>query len=107
MKEAYNETFNIGADTPYTVKELATFVCESFGVPEMLEFLEARNEVVHAYSDHSKVHKYFGHMIKNISLKEGIERMVEDAKAKGPRQGNKFKNIEIEKNMPPAWKKLV
>jgi UDP-glucose 4-epimerase len=107
MKEAYNETFNIGADTPYTVKELATLVCESFGVPEMLEFLEARNEVVHAYSDHSKVHKYFGHMIKNITLKEGIERMVEDAKAKGPRQGSKFKNIEIEKNMPPAWKKLV
>lgn len=107
MPEAYNETFNIGADTPYTVKELATLVCESFGVPEMLEFLEARNEVVHAYSDHSKVHKYFGHMIKNISLKDGIERMVEDAKAKGPRQGSKFKNIEIEKNMPPAWKKLV
>lgn len=107
MKEAYNETFNIGADTAYTVKELATMVSESFAVPEMLEFLEARNEVVHAYSDHSKVHKYFGHLIKNITLKEGIERMVEDAKAKGPRQGSKFKNIEIEKNMPPAWKKLM
>jgi len=107
MKEAYNETFNIGADTPYTVKELATLVCESFGVPKMLEFLEARNEVVHAYSDHSKVHKYFGHMIQNITLKEGIERMVEDAKAKGPRQGSKFKHIEIEKNMPPAWKNLI
>jgi hypothetical protein len=33
--------------------------------------------------------------------------MVEDAKAKGPRQGEKFKNIEVEKNMPPAWKKLI
>jgi hypothetical protein len=33
--------------------------------------------------------------------------MVDDAKAKGPRQGSKFKNIEVEKNMPPAWKKLV
>jgi len=107
MKEAYNQIFNIGADTPYTVKELATIVCESFGVPEMLEFLEARNEVVHAYSDHQKVHQYFGHLIKNISLKEGIEKMVADAKAKGPRQGAKFKNIEVEKNMPPAWKKLV
>ncbi len=107
MQEAYNETFNIGADKPYTVKELATLVCESFDVPEMLEFLDARNEVVHAYSDHSKVHKYFGHLIKNITLKEGIGKMVEDAKAKGPRQGIKFKNIEIEKNMPPAWKKLI
>ena len=107
MPEAYNEIFNIGADTPYTVKELATIVCEAFGVPEMLEFLDARNEVVHAYSDHNKVHKYFGHLIKNIPLKEGIERMVAEVKAKGPRQGSKFGNIEVEKNMPPAWKKLV
>lgn len=107
MPEAYNEIFNIGADTPYSVKELATIVCEAFGVPEQLQFLEARNEVVHAYSDHSKVHKYFGHLIKNIPLRDGIERMVEDAKAKGPRKGEKFGNIEIEKNMPPAWKKLV
>lgn len=104
---AYNEVFNIGADTPYTVKELATIVCESFGVPEQIEMLDARNEVVHAYSSHEKVHEYFGHMIQNISLKDGIERMVADARAKGPRQGEKFKNIEVEKNMPPAWKKLV
>ncbi len=107
IPEAYNEVFNIGADKPYTVKELATLVCDAFGVSEQIEALEARNEVVHAYSSHEKVHQYFGHMIKNIPLKEGIDRMVEDAKAKGPRQGDKFKNIEIEKNMPPAWKKLM
>lgn len=107
IPEAYNEVFNIGADTPYTVKELATLVCDAFDVNEQIEALEARNEVVHAYSSHDKVHKYFGHMIKNITLKEGIDRMVEDAKAKGPRQGEKFKNIEIQKNMPPAWKKLM
>ena len=107
IPEAYNEVFNIGADKPYTVKELATLVCEAFGVTEQIDVLEARNEVVHAYSSHDKVLHYFGHMIKNISLKEGIDRMVEDAKAKGPRQGDKFKNIEIEKNMPPAWKKLM
>lgn len=105
--EAYNEVFNIGADTPYTVKELATIVCDAFEVTEKIELLEARNEVVHAYSNHDKVHSFFGHLIKNISLTDGIERMVADAKAKGPRQGDKFKNIEIEKNMPPAWKKLV
>jgi UDP-glucose 4-epimerase len=107
MPEAYNEVFNIGADTPYTVKELATIVCDSFDVKEQIDFLDARNEVVHAYSDHTKVHKYFGHMIKNIPLKDGIERMVADAKAKGPRKGEKFKNIEIEKNMPEAWRRLV
>jgi UDP-glucose 4-epimerase len=107
IPEAYNEVFNIGADTPYTVKELATLVCNAFGVPEQIESLEARNEVVHAYSTHEKVHRYFGNGLGSISLKEGIDRMVADAKAKGPRQGEKFKNIEIEKNMPPAWKKII
>lgn len=107
IPEAYNEVFNIGADTPYTVKELATIVCDCFDVKEQIDFLESRNEVVHAYSDHEKVHKYFGSLINNITLKDGIERMVADAKAKGPRQGDKFKNIEVEKNMPPAWRKLM
>ncbi len=107
MPEAYNEVFNIGADTPYTVKELATIVCDAFDVQENIDYLEARNEVVHAYSNHDKVHKYFGSIIKNISLKQGIDKMVTDAKAKGPRRGEKFKNIEVEKNMPPAWRKLV
>jgi UDP-glucose 4-epimerase len=107
IPEAYNEVFNIGADTPYTVKELATLVCDAFGVSEQIQSLEARNEVVHAYSTHEKVHKFFGHMIKNITLKDGIDRMVQDAKHKGPRQGEKFKNIEIERNMPPAWKLLT
>jgi len=107
IPEAYNEVFNIGADTPYTVKELATVVCTAFGVPEQIEALEERNEVKNAYSSHEKVHKYFNHLIRNITLEEGIDRMVEDAKAKGPRQGEKFKNIEVEQNMPPAWKKLL
>ena len=107
MPQAYNEVFNIGADTPYTVKELTTLVCDAFGVSEQIEYLEARNEVVHAYSNHDKVHKFFGHIIKIITLKDGIERMVADAKEKGPRTGEKFKNIVVEKIMPPAWTKLI
>ncbi|MGY8942394.1 MAG: NAD-dependent epimerase/dehydratase family protein [Flavobacteriales bacterium] len=106
-KDAYNETFNIGADIPYTVKELATIVCDEFEVPEALKFLDARNEVEHAYSSHEKVHAAFGHLIQDIPLRDGIRRMVADAKAKGPRTGEKFGVIEVSKNMPPAWQKLV
>lgn len=106
-KEAYNQVFNIGADKPYTVKELATIVCNAFEVPEMLEFLDARKEVEHAYSDHSKVRSYFGEMFSHVELTRGIERMVEDAKEKGPRQGDKFGSIEVEKNMPLSWQKLT
>ncbi len=107
VKEAYNEVFNIGADSPFSVKELAEIICEAFDVSPEIEFLDARNEVAHAYSDHTKVHQYFGNLIKNISLQEGIIRMVAEAKSKGPKQGVRFKNIEVEKNMPSSWKKLL
>jgi UDP-glucose 4-epimerase len=107
VPQAYNEVFNIGADKPYTVKELATIVCSGYGVEEQIDFLESRNEVVNAYSSHDKVARYFSNMVTNISLEEGVNRMIQDAKEKGPRNGEKFKNIEIERNMPPAWRKLI
>lgn len=105
--EAYNQVFNIGADQAYTVKKLASIICEAFEVEEKIEYLEVRNEVVHAYSNHDKAQQYFGDMIKNIPLKSGIEKMVSHAKNKGSRKGKKFENIEINKNMPPVWRKLT
>ncbi|HUQ96807.1 MAG TPA: NAD-dependent epimerase/dehydratase family protein, partial [Chitinophagaceae bacterium] len=60
IPEAYNEVFNVGADKPYTVNELATVVCNEFGVAPDINHLEARNEVLHAYSDHAKAQKVFG-----------------------------------------------
>ena len=57
---AYNQVFNIGADKPYPVNELATVVCNEFGVEPKITYLTARNEVLHAYSDHTKAHKVFG-----------------------------------------------
>src|SRR5678815_5705169 len=54
LPAAYNQIFNIGADQPYTVNELAEVVSEEFGVKPDIKHLSARNEVLHAYSDHSK-----------------------------------------------------
>ena len=58
---AANEVFNVGADTPHTVLDLAHAVARAFDVsdPE-IEFLPAREEVVHAFSDHAKLHRVFG-----------------------------------------------
>lgn len=55
---AYNQVFNVGADKPYAVNELAKVVCNEFGVSPDINYLNARNEVLHAYSDHSKAQKY-------------------------------------------------
>jgi UDP-glucose 4-epimerase len=102
IPSTFNEVFNIGADKPYTVKELAEVVCEEFGVKAEISFLRARNEVLHAYSDHAKAHKYFGEPT-GIDLKEGIRRMAIWARKTGARQSKEFDNIEITEKLPEGW----
>src|SRR3989344_1292031 len=100
---AYNQIFNIGADEPVSVNHLAKLISEIFGTQAPITHLSERNEVKFAYSDHTKVKEVFGYDSK-ISLEEGIRRMAKWAKIAGPRKSEEFKNIEIEKNLPSAWK---
>src|SRR5258708_21499970 len=100
---AANEVFNIGADDPVTVLELAHLIADEFGVPAEIKFLAPRQEVVHAFSSHEKARSVFGTDSK-VSLREGIHRMAQWAKAIGPRRSPVFSAIEVSKNMPPSWK---
>jgi UDP-glucose 4-epimerase len=99
---AYNQVFNIGADKPYSVNELATVVCEEFGVEPNINYLSARNEVMHAYSDHTRAHEVFGNA-SGIALKDGIGRMADWARKVGARQSQEFGNIEITEKLPDGW----
>ncbi|MCB0325394.1 MAG: NAD-dependent epimerase/dehydratase family protein [Bdellovibrionales bacterium] len=101
-RDAYGEAFNVGADTPYSVNELAKEVGAVFGVTPKMNYLEARNEVLHAYSSHEKVTKFFPGA-PTFTLREGLERMAEWAKEHGPRQSKEFAEIEIRRNLPPSW----
>lgn len=104
VKEAYNEVFNVGADQEYTVKELATEVMAAMGITGELRYLEARNEVVHAHSDHSKIKRVFN--IKDsdfTSLSVGLKKMADWAKVVGARKSGVFENIEISEKLPPFW----
>ena len=101
-KDAYGEVFNIGADTPYSVNDLANEIGKVFGVSPKINYLEARNEVLHAYSTHEKIRKYFP-APKSYTLAEGLTAMAEWAKEHGPRKSSQFSNIEIRKNLPPSW----
>ncbi|WP_300665445.1 NAD-dependent epimerase/dehydratase family protein [Fluviicola sp.] len=103
IKEAYNEVFNIGADKDYSVNELATTVMRVMGINGELQYLPARNEVLHAYSDHSKMHRVFGVNKYDISLEEGLTKMAEWVKEVGSRSSSKFENIEILEKLPPSW----
>jgi UDP-glucose 4-epimerase len=102
MPQAYGEVFNIGADHAYTVLELAKIVQEVMGSHSGVKHLPARNEVKHAYSDHSKAKATFGQM-KEIPLREGLERMARWARTVGPQKPSVFGAIEIERALPPSW----
>jgi len=101
-QEAYGQIFNIGADEPFTVNLLAKTIMAAMGRDVPINYLPARNEVKIAYSDHEKAKKTFGFKT-SISLEEGIKKMAAWAKKYGPRESQKFGNIEIEKNLPPSW----
>jgi UDP-glucose 4-epimerase len=60
LPEASNQIFNVGADTPYTVNELAEVVAGAMGVRADVTHLPARNEVQHAFSSHEKARRVFG-----------------------------------------------
>jgi UDP-glucose 4-epimerase len=100
---AANEAFNVGADTPYTVLELAHTVARVLGVDEPeIDFQPARQEVVHAFSDHSKLHSVFGEQ-PGVSLEDGLRRMAEWVEEVGVRPPVRFDSVEILRNLPPSW----
>jgi UDP-glucose 4-epimerase len=103
---ARNTAFNIGADIPYSVNQLAKVVSNAMGVPLRINHLPARKEVIHAYSSHDKVKKTFGHEPK-VTLEEGITRMAKWVKEIGPGEPVVFENIEVERNLPPSWKVIA
>lgn len=102
IPEAYNQIFNIGADTPYSVNQLARAVARAMGVSPNIVYLPPRNEVKDAYSSHEKIERIFGKR-STTSLEEGLDLMACWVKKAGSRQSQKFSNIEIMKNLPSAW----
>jgi UDP-glucose 4-epimerase len=104
VERARNEVFNIGADQPYTVLELAGEVARAFGRECQVEYEPARNEVLHAYSDHAKVREVF-EPPPPVDLHTGIRRMSAWVKEHGARDPVEFPGaIEVERGLPPSWR---
>lgn len=99
---AYNQIFNVGADQDYTVKELALTTMSAMGIEGELRFLPARNEVLHAHSDHSKIRSVFK-TTEPVSLQDGLNKMAAWAKNAGIRKSSRFENIEILEKLPAVW----
>jgi UDP-glucose 4-epimerase len=103
VRASENEVFNIGAETPTSVRELAQIVAAAFHTEAAVCCLEARKEVVHAFSSSDKLQAIFGPQ-NYVSLEEGIRGMAQWARAKGPRATGLFTGIEVLKNLPSSWK---
>jgi UDP-glucose 4-epimerase len=101
-----NQVFNVGADVPHTVNDLASVVAEAIGCPCNVDYLDARNEVKIAFSDHSKAEQVFGKCTKT-SLSDGVRTMAAWVREHGARESCVFDAIEIQKNMPASWAKVM
>ena len=65
--------------------------------------MPARNEVLHAFSDHTRVREVFG-AHEPVALRDGIARMAEWVREHGARAPVDFVgDIEIHRNLPPSW----
>ncbi|WP_395750200.1 NAD-dependent epimerase/dehydratase family protein [Prosthecobacter sp.] len=100
---ARNQVFNVGADTAYSVKELAEEIARAFAVPCQLRHLEARQEVVHAFSNHAKVQRVFSPP-PAVTLRDGLRRMAQWVRSQGPATPVRFEDIEVLKNLPQSWR---
>lgn len=99
---AKNQIFNVGADLQFSVNDLAKSVCEALGVQGTIRHVEARNEVLHAYSSHEKAHNVFGES-NATTLSEGLKKMAAWALKTGSKKSETFSNIEIKEKLPPLW----
>lgn len=103
-QKAYGEVFNVGADKNYSVNTLATEVMNAMDIQGDINHVEARNEVLDAYSEHGKTVSVFGDYAKT-SLNEGLKKMAAWAKKAGIQASSNFDEIEIYEKLPPSWLK--
>jgi UDP-glucose 4-epimerase len=103
VEAAYGEVFNIGADQPYSVLQLAQAVCQVFGIDGEIRHLPERGEVRDAWASHDKVQRVFGPM-PMTRLEDGLARMAEWVRKVGVRSTRPFTDIELDERLPPVWR---
>lgn len=106
IKEAYNDVFNVGADHPSTLNELAYLVGKAMNVSEKDAHpvhLDSRLEVEHAQAWHAKLRCMFdppAPMKLSKGLRETAQWVVQ--KTKGF-QAVEFEAVEVKAKMPRSW----
>ena len=68
--------------------------------------LPARNEVAVAFSSHDEARRVFG-TGQQTGLEQGLARMAAWAKKVGIQSSRPFEGVEVNRNMPPSWERLL
>jgi UDP-glucose 4-epimerase len=101
---AIGQVFNVGADQPITVNDLAGHVARAMGVEPSVRHLPARHEVPDAVAAHGKAKRAFN-LGAPLAIEAGLARMAAWARAHGSRSSQPFSGIEIQRGLPPHWVK--
>lgn len=99
---ARNEVFNIGADEPCSLNDLARDVADAMGAPPAVAYLPPRQEVRHIHASHDKVRRVFGSR-PATPLRQGLDRTAAWVRQHGARSTPVFRGIEVERHLPAAW----
>jgi UDP-glucose 4-epimerase len=102
MPSAWNQVFNIGADQAYELNDLARRVAAVMNVEPSIVHLPPRHEALHAQATHEKVRQVFGQR-QQTTLEDGLRTMAAWVRTRGARSSMPFQEIEVPKNLPPAW----
>lgn len=102
VPKARNSIFNIGSDSVYSLLELALAVIKAMDAEVIVRQFEKREEVMHAYADHTNFEEVFK-PTKQVILTDGLIEMAQWTKKNGASKSNDFDQIEIQKNLPESW----
>ena len=103
-QRAWNEVFNVGADRPCSLNDLAGRVADAMEVVPSIVHMPARHEVQHVHSSHDKLRRIFG-ALDSTPLDRGLREMAAWVKQQGARSSAAFEGIEVTKNLPAVWQK--
>ena len=99
---ARNRTFNVGADTPCSLADLARMVAAAMRTAPAIVHLPPRLEARHVHAAHDEIRRVFGAR-PQTTLHDGLATMADWVRGHGARRSAPFEGIEILKNLPPSW----
>jgi UDP-glucose 4-epimerase len=102
VPESWNQVFNIGADQPCTLNDLAVYVADAMGIAANVVHLPARIEAAHAHAAHGAVRRVFGDR-RQTPLAEGLADTAAWVRCHGARASAPFDAIEVTRNLPAVW----